>query len=89
MTDTADQTAAAPEEFPSLGQAGVDPYSRPLETIDPSDPELFETNTMWGYFERLRAEDPVHYCADGIQGPFWSVTTYEDIVRMEKDPDTF
>ena len=89
MTDTADQTTAPTEEFPSLGQAGADPYSRPLETIDPSDPELFETNTMWGYFERLRAEDPVHYCADGIQGPFWSVTTYEDIVRMEKDPDTF
>ena len=35
-------------------QAGADPYSIPLEQIDVSDSELFETDTLWGYFERLR-----------------------------------
>ena len=49
--------------IPSKGQAGADPYSIPLAKIDVSDAELFETDTHWGYFERLRKEDPVHYCA--------------------------
>jgi len=35
--------------------------SVPLEKINVADPELFSTDTMWGYFERLRKEDPVHY----------------------------
>jgi cytochrome P450 len=74
---------------PSKGQAGADPYSIPLDQIDPSDPELFETDTLWGYFERLRKEAPVHYCADSPDGPFWSVTKYEDIVYVEKNPELF
>ena len=45
---------------PSKGQAGADPYSISLDRIDVSDSELFETDTHWGYFARLRAEDPVH-----------------------------
>jgi len=89
MTDTADKAKPAPAEFRSLGQANVDPYSRPLDQIDMSDAELFETDTMWGYFERLRKEDPVHYCAEAFAGPFWSVTRYNDIVTMEKDAETF
>ena len=39
----------------SKGQANVDPYSVPLDKIDVSDAELFETDTHWGYFERLSA----------------------------------
>jgi len=74
---------------PSKGQAGVDPYSIPLDQIDPSDPELFETDTLWGYFERLRKEAPVHYCADSEDGPFWSITKYDDIVYVEKNPELF
>ena len=74
---------------PPKGQAGADPYSIPLERIDPSDPELFETDTLWGYFERLREEAPVHYCAEGFDGPFWSVTRYEDVVYVEKHPELF
>ena len=73
----------------SKGQAGADPDSVPLDRIDPADPELFETNTLWGYFERLRKEDPVHYCADGAEGPYWSVTRYEDVVYVEKHPEIF
>lgn len=74
---------------PSKGQAGVDPYSIPLDQIDPSDPELFETDTLWGYFERLRKEAPVHFCAESEDGPFWSVTKYNDIVYVEKNPELF
>ena len=74
---------------PPTGQAGADPYSMPIERIDPSDPELFETDTLWGYFERLRKEAPVHYCAESFEGPFWSVTKYEDVVYVEKHPELF
>ncbi len=86
MSEATDTT----NPFPSKGQAGVDPHSIALEKIDVSDAELFETDTLWGYFERLRKEDPVHYCADNEEfGPFWSVTKFDDIVTVEKDPETF
>jgi len=78
-----------PANPPSKGQAGADPWSVPLESIDVSDSELFETDTHWGWFERLRKEDPVHYCAKSEFGPYWSVTTFDDIVTVEKDPETY
>jgi cytochrome P450 len=74
---------------PSKGQAGADPYAIALERIDVSDSELFETDTHWGYFERLRKEDPVHYCAQSDFGPYWSVTKYEDVLHVEKHPEIF
>ena len=51
-------------------------YSMPLEEINPADPELFRTDTMWPYFERLRREDPVHFCPQSRVGAHWSVTRY-------------
>jgi cytochrome P450 len=75
--------------LPSKGQAGADPYAIPLEKIDVSDADLFETDTHWGYFERLRKEDPVHYCAASEFGPYWSVTRYDDIVHVEKNPEIY
>jgi cytochrome P450 len=73
----------------SKGQAGVDPYTVPLEKIDVSDSELFETDTHGSYFERLRKEDPVHHCAVSDFGPYWSVTRYHDIVHVEKNPEVY
>jgi cytochrome P450 len=73
----------------SKGQAGADPYSVPLAKIDVADPELFETDTHWGWFERLRKEDPVHYCAHSDFGPYWSVTRYDDVVHVEKNPEIY
>ena len=75
--------------LPSKGQAGADPYSIPLEKIDVSDSELFETDTYGGYFARLRKEDPVHYCAASDFGPYWSVTRYDDVVHVEKNPEIY
>ena len=34
-----------------------DPYSIPLEKLNPGHPMLFEANRQMAYFERLRAED--------------------------------
>ena len=64
-------------------------YSIPLEDIDVSNPELYRNNTMWGYFERLRREDPVHYCAKSLFGAYWSVTKYKDIMEVETHPEIY
>jgi cytochrome P450 len=82
-------TTQGPTPPPSKGQAGRDPYSVPLGEIDVSDSELFETDTHWGYFARLRREAPVHYCARSDFGPYWSVTRYHDVAEVEKNPDVY
>ncbi len=60
-----------------------DAWSVPLEAIDVSRPELYQGDTMWPYFARLRREDPLHWCPDSAYGPYWSVTKYRDIMRVE------
>lgn len=60
-----------------------DPYSIPLSDIDVSGAELFRADKQDAYFERLRREDPVHYCADSPYGPYWSVTKFNDIVYVD------
>jgi len=60
-----------------------------LEQFDPGDPELFRTDTFWPYFDRLRREDPVHYCKDSMFGPYWSVTRYNDIMEIETNHSVF
>jgi cytochrome P450 len=64
-------------------------YSMPLEEFHPGDPELFRTNTHWPYFERLRAEDPVHYTPDSEFGAYWSVTRYNDIMAVDTNHGVF
>ena len=64
-------------------------YSMPLQDLHPGDPDLFRTNTHWPYFERLRAEDPVHYTADSEFGPYWSVTRYDDIMAVDTNHGVF
>ena len=46
-----------------LAAARADAYGAPLEALDVARAELFEQDLIWPYFERLRAEAPVHYCA--------------------------
>ncbi len=64
-------------------------YSTPLEDFDVCQPELFRTNTMWPYFERLRKEAPVHYCRESENGPYWSVTKYHDIMQVDTNHGVF
>ena len=64
-------------------------YELPLDQIDVSDIELFRDDTIWPYFERLRKEDPVHYCANSKYGPFWSITKYKDIMSVDTNHRAF
>ncbi|SHJ60208.1 Cytochrome P450 [Bradyrhizobium lablabi] len=61
----------------------------PLDQIDVSDPQLFQDGTIWPYFERLRREDPVHYCGKSAFGPYWSITKYKDIMQVDTNHAVF
>ena len=71
------------------GEARERAYSLPLDRLHPGDPELFHTDTQWPYFERLRAEAPVHYCTEGEFGPYWSITRYADIMAVDINHQVF
>ena len=64
-------------------------YSLPLEDLNPGDPDLFLNDAHWPYFERLRAEAPVHWCKDSEFGPYWSVTRYQDIMAVDTNHAVF
>ncbi|MEJ6705519.1 MAG: cytochrome P450 [Pseudomonadales bacterium] len=66
-----------------------DPYSMPLEDVNPLDAKLFQHDAQWAYFERLRAEDPVHFSEDEEFGRYWHITKFEDIMLVEKHHDIF
>ncbi|XOV87876.1 MAG: cytochrome P450 [Pseudomonadota bacterium] len=67
----------------------VDPYSIPLPALDPAHPSLFEADRMMPYFERLRAEDPVHLTEESMWGPYWSITSYRDIMYVDSHHEEF
>lgn len=60
-----------------------------LSTLDLVDSELWRREAYWDRFERLRREEPVHYCPDSFVGPFWSVTRYKDIMAVDTNPKVF
>ena len=64
-------------------------YATPLDQINPAQPALFQSNQMWWNFERLRAEDPVHYTAESDYGPYWSITKYNDIMTVDTNHGVF
>ncbi len=66
-----------------------DPYSLPLETLDPAKVDIFQNDALWGYFERLRNEDPVHFLEDSDYGPYWSITKFDDIMFVDSNHDLF
>lgn len=66
-----------------LEQLLTDPWSMPIEDVDPSFGELFFHQKHHEVFRRLRQEDPVHYTAESAFGPFWSITKFNDIVEID------
>ena len=61
----------------------------PIDELDPSDPDLFETDTVEHAFARLRREDPVHRSRSPHFGEFWSVTRYQDIMAVDTNHQAF
>ena len=67
----------------------ADPWTMPVEEIDVGRPGLFQRGTWGPFFARLRRDDPVHLTPNEVFGPFWSVTKYKDIMRVETNPKVF
>ncbi|MEM7078674.1 MAG: cytochrome P450 [Pseudomonadota bacterium] len=64
-------------------------WSLPLDELDVSNWHLMQQDAIWPYFERLRAEDPVHLQRDSRYGPFWSITRYDDIKFVDQNHKLF
>lgn len=60
-----------------------------LSDLDVSDIKRFQDDSIGPYFERLRKEDPIHYCQDSPYGPYWSITKYHDIVAVDMTHGVF
>ena len=73
----------------SPGDAKERAYATPLADIHVGDPGLYASDSFWPYFERLRKEDPVHYCRESEFGPYWSVTKYNDIMEVDTNHQVF
>ena len=67
----------------------LDPYTIPLDQLDPAHPALFANDTLWNHLKRLREEDPVHYTSESQFGPYWSITKYKDIMHVDTHHQTF
>ena len=61
----------------------------PLDKFDVSHTDLYVRDGLHPYFERLRREAPVHYCAESAYGPYWSVTKFNDIVAVDTNHKVF
>ncbi|HEX3407684.1 MAG TPA: cytochrome P450 [Caulobacteraceae bacterium] len=75
----------------AMSDARKTAYATPLADINLTDIALWRTDTAHPYFERLRAEDPVHYHPEGQHrdGPYWSVTGFNDIVTVDTNHEVF
>ena len=76
-------------EFQIQTEYVADPYTLPLEDVNPAQGVLFQNDAHWPYFERLRKEDPVHWSAESEFGPYWSVTKYQDIKYVDMNHQIF
>lgn len=70
-------------------QVYQDPYSVPLELVDVSNPFLFAHDVQEKWFKRLRKEAPVHYCTQSPFGPFWSVCSYDEIMKVDTSHEIY
>jgi cytochrome P450 len=83
------QTPVRPDKAELQRLAREEAYSTPLKDFHPGAPRLFQDDTLWPWFERLRKEEPVHYCTNAPIEPYWSVTRYHDIMQVDTNHGVF
>ena len=60
-----------------------------LDEIDFKDPDLYADGVPHELYARLRREDPVHWNPEKDGRGFWSITKYDDITAISKNPRLF
>ena len=83
------QTAIRADKKELLKAAREEAYATPLKDFHPGKPQLFQDDTLWPWFERLRKEEPVHYCTNSPIEPYWSVVKYNDIMHVDTSHGVF
>src|SRR3954465_2353005 len=83
------QTAVRADKAELQRAAREAAYSTPLKDFHPGAPRLFQDDILWPFFERLRKEEPVHYCTNAPIEPYWSVTKYNDIMHVDTNHGIF
>ena len=83
------QTSVRADKAELLRAAREEAYATPLKDFHPGAPRLFQNDTLWPWFERLRKEEPVHYCTNSPIEPYWSVTKYNDIMHVDTNHGMF
>ena len=83
------QTSIRADKTELQRQAREEAYATPLKDFHPGAPKLFQNDTLWPWFERLRKEEPVHYCTNSPIEPYWSVTKYNDIMHVDTNHGIF
>ncbi|HSG90187.1 MAG TPA: cytochrome P450 [Pseudomonadales bacterium] len=66
---------------------GVDAI--PIAELDPSEARWYGDDRIGAVFARLRREDPLHFNAHSANGPYWSVTKFDDIKYVDTHHDEF
>jgi cytochrome P450 len=86
-----DLNMSAPSQEQANQQANSEEAAQaiPLEEIDVSRPELFQSDTWRPWFARLRREAPIHYLRDSVNGPFWSVSNHKLIKAVDTNHEVF
>ena len=78
---------------PDIWDPSIDPKSIPIENIDMANSDIFMYgDAIFPLFERLRKEDPVHFCPDSCVeevGAYWSITKYNDIMDVDTNHKVF
>jgi cytochrome P450 len=54
-----------------------------------NDPAFFATDAFYALFDRMRAEDPVHWTTSPDGRGYWSVFKHADFKRILNEPETF
>lgn len=61
------------------------PWEGDLDSFDVSRAALFSKDIWRPYFKRLREEAPVYFHQDSAFGPYWSVTSFNHIMAVDKN----
>src|ERR1700716_3579340 len=83
------QTTVSSDREQRLRAAREEAWSTPLKDFHPGAQRLFQNDTLWPWFGRLRKEEPVHCCINAPIEPYWSVTKYNDIMHVDTNHGIF
>ncbi|MBN4047434.1 cytochrome P450 [Acidimicrobiaceae bacterium AH-315-P05] len=69
----------------------VDDYlsDRGPDDADITDHDSYVNGVPYATFDRLRADDPVHWTEEADGSGFWSILRYDDVIAVNRDVKTF